>query len=452
MIVLGTVFLVWYMNFADGTLQDPVTGQGHIEVRDRDYFFTPGFILFGIAIGLGVAALMEMARDSLIGRMKFLHTPLMIVFSALVLLAAVPVWANYNYCDRSDNYIPYDFAYNMLISCEPNAILFNGGDNDTFPIWCLQTVYGLRPDVSAINLSLSNTNWYVKQIRDKMGVPIRWTDDQIDALRHRMTPERQMIRIQEQVLGEILAVNQWRRPINFSQTMPSGSKTYMGRSLSPNLMLRGLVHKLVPGEIPGKIDMEASHDLFWNKFRYRSLTDTGANIDERSRSLSGNYSTGILLMADSLKNAGRMDEAIAEAKKAIELIPLEYGAHKYLVQLYADAERDSLIPAVIAQVPEGYRREMYYVWAASNRYGGKREKAREILGLTLDSFPTYRDVFREYAFMLYEDKDYERLHKTLVNWVEANPDDDNARKMLDELNTRISPLRLEPVSGDSQEN
>jgi len=67
MVLLGTVFLVWYMNFADGTLQNPRTGEGHIEVRDRDYFFTPGFILFGMAMGLGLAGLMELARESLLG-------------------------------------------------------------------------------------------------------------------------------------------------------------------------------------------------------------------------------------------------------------------------------------------------------------------------------------------------------------------------------------------------
>ncbi|MCP4567664.1 MAG: DUF2723 domain-containing protein [FCB group bacterium] len=450
MVLLGTVFLVWYMNFADGTHQDQVTGQGHIEVRDRDYFFTPGFIFFGIAIGLGAAALMEMARDSLLARFKALHKPVMITFSAVILLAAVPLWANYRECDNSKNYVPFDFAYNMLISCEPNAILFNGGDNDTFPIWCLQTVYGVRPDVTAINLSLANTTWYLKQIRDRMGVPLRWTDGQIDALRHRMTSERRMYRIQEQALGEMLAVNQWQRPINFSQTIPGGSKQYQGRSLASKMTLRGMVHKLYPGERPGAIDLAVSHDLYWYHFRYRSIADTTINLDPRSKSLSRNYTTGLVLMADSLKKVGRMEEAVAEVKKAIEIVPTEYATYKFLTQLYVDAGIDSLVPDLISAVPPEIKRDIYYVWAASNRQSGNREKAKDIYRMTLDAYPTHREAYREYAYLLYEDRDIDQLFETLTAWVQANPDDDNSSKMLKEI-TLQRALQLQPIEDEAQE-
>jgi len=219
MVLLGTVFLVWYMNFADGTMQNAATGDAHIEVRDRDYFFTPGFVLFGIAIGLGVAGFMEMARESLQGKLKFMTPVVMGIVSALVLLAVVPVRANYWECDRSRNYTPYDFAYNLLQSCDKNAILFNAGDNDTFPVWCLQNVYHVRPDVTAINLSLSNIGWYIKQIRDYMHVPLRWNDSQIDAMHSVINKDGRMWRIQDQVVDEILTVEGQRRPIDFALTV-----------------------------------------------------------------------------------------------------------------------------------------------------------------------------------------------------------------------------------------
>jgi len=111
MVILGTIFLVWYMNFADGTRQDPMTGAGHIEVRDRDYFFTPGFVLFGIAIGLGAASLMEMAREAFSGKLKLARTPVLAILTiGAVILAARPLSANWFYCDRSENYAPYDFG------------------------------------------------------------------------------------------------------------------------------------------------------------------------------------------------------------------------------------------------------------------------------------------------------------------------------------------------------
>jgi len=429
MIVLGTVFLVWYMNFADGTMENPATGDAHIEVRDRDYFFTPGFILFGMAIGLGVAGLIEMARESFLARIKAIKTPVMIIVSALVLLAAVPLKANYFYCDRSRDYVPYDFAFNMLASCEPNAILFNAGDNDTFPIWCLQEVYKVRPDVTAINLALSNLPWYVKQIRDYMGIPLRWSDEQIAGLRHRMTKERHLIRIQDQVVGEMFAVIGWQRPYNTSQTMPEGTFKYLEHSLDDRLMLRGLVYTLGREIPPGEMDLEATHDLFCNSFLFRSLDDTTIYKSARAASLAANYSTVLILMADSLRKADRYEDAIAEVKKAMEIIPNEYQSHNFLVRLYAESGRDSLIPELIESVPEVNRVDMRYVWGRTLEDLDLKDEALEMQKEIYTEYPNFRDAFMAYTRLLYRKEQYEDLLGVVNEWLRRHPADNEAYSM-----------------------
>jgi hypothetical protein len=48
-----------------------------------------------------------------------------------------------------------NYNYNVLMSTEKNSILFTNGDNDTYPIWMLQSVQNVRPDVTILNASLS---------------------------------------------------------------------------------------------------------------------------------------------------------------------------------------------------------------------------------------------------------------------------------------------------------
>lgn len=45
-----------------------------------------------------------------------------------------------------------NYAYNVLMSVDKNAVLFTEHDNDSYPIWMLQDAKSIRKDVTVINI------------------------------------------------------------------------------------------------------------------------------------------------------------------------------------------------------------------------------------------------------------------------------------------------------------
>lgn len=210
--------------------------QKPFEPRERDYAYAASFYTFAIWIGLGVYGLFEafksfksseymklgisyggilflclisdisssgsgmpatlsvliigaigggaMALMSLLKRMKAPGTSAAGVAIILGLVAPVILamqgWDDH---DRSNRTPARSLAYNYLIGCSPNAILYTNGDNDTFPLWYLQEVEGIRTDVRVANLSLMQTDWYTEQMMmrayESDPLPIKFREDQI---------------------------------------------------------------------------------------------------------------------------------------------------------------------------------------------------------------------------------------------------------------------------------
>ena len=128
--------------------------------RERDYAYVGSFYAFSIWIGIGVFGIYNLI-NSFFNNNK-LATSLSLLTIFIPGLMASEGWDDH---DRSQRYTAREFAKNYLKSCEPNAILFTMGDNDTFPLWYVQEVEGFRTDVRIVNLSLLNTDWYIDQMK-----------------------------------------------------------------------------------------------------------------------------------------------------------------------------------------------------------------------------------------------------------------------------------------------
>ena len=154
--------LIFYLNFKYRFGTHPQDNQID-EVRERDYFFMASFAVWGLWVAMGLATVMGWIQSLLAGRIRdagrrwALATPVLAV-------ALVPFFGNRLSASRHGEWLARDFAYDMLQSCDPYAILVTAGDNDTFPLWYAQVVEHIRDDVSVLNLSLANTDWYDRQL------------------------------------------------------------------------------------------------------------------------------------------------------------------------------------------------------------------------------------------------------------------------------------------------
>ncbi|MDB5001126.1 MAG: multidrug transporter [Mucilaginibacter sp.] len=155
------VLLLWFFT---GIAVVLYVNQANVQPRERDYSYVGSFYAFAIWIGLAVIAIADLLSKKINAKTSAYIATGICLLAAPVLMAAKEWKAH----DRSTKMTPHDMAYNYLISCPPNAILFTYGDNDTYSLWYDQEVEGIRPDVRIVNLSLFTGDWYIRQMQKPM--------------------------------------------------------------------------------------------------------------------------------------------------------------------------------------------------------------------------------------------------------------------------------------------
>lgn len=190
-----------------------------------------------------------------------------------------------------------DYGYNMLVGAPANAIVLTNGDNDTYPPLAVQALRGLRPDVSIVNLSLLNTEWYIRYQRDH-GVPIPFSDAQIAALR--ATPGNLIATQVVRALNDRLMAQASSRPLRYAVTIPTASRQLPGRGV-----LEGLLVRLEPGEPTEAqhpdIDAARTRELIDTVYRIESATDPFVDWERESSvaNLTLNYASLLMRLGEA---------------------------------------------------------------------------------------------------------------------------------------------------------
>ena len=354
-----TLALVFYLNFRYGYSLDPGLSPGvSREVRERDYFFLASFHLWGFLAGAGLVAAWRWAAGGSFSRRG------LALASPLLLLALVPLAFNWAWASRSGDYAARDWAYNLLQSVEPYGIVFTNGDNDTFPLWYLQEVEGVRQDVTVIVAQYLMTQWYPRQLKyhtdparqrpftdpvatsvygEPTAPPTRpittLSDEELNAVGFAVLPEDYTINVgarpvrypegfqftrTDQLALAIVQDAISERPIHFASTgtlaRAIGLDAYVVRQgITGKLRLEtleeapGIVR--VSDAIGGEwIDLDLSIELAEEVFTYRGLVDRPIWPDRSTLNIPWHFYFLYLQMADAV-SLTRQEEELSSAEE-----------------------------------------------------------------------------------------------------------------------------------------
>jgi hypothetical protein len=432
-ILLGYL-TVWYQN-----QQEP-------QPRERDYFYVGAFYIYAMWIGIGASGVLEWIQH----KVKPRENRVAIGASLLALVALVPMnqclglagltqgesfaqsakWAEYS---RRNNRVPWEYAYNILQSCESNAILFTYGDNDTFPLWCLQDVYGIRRDIRIVQLQLANAMTYCRalgRVNDWGGRPIHLTaysdtvvqlpDSLAYPLIQRASPSIDMAITTDQaqwIMGsknvaavrfewspqihlpsdllvrDIISNNLTKRPVYYSVTVPETERA----GLNPFLVYEGLVARVTPFKQPidpSGIGASVQQDRFYATLFARpsekargpqrgmvlySYSDPAANLSSMDKSYAMTYRLTFLRFADAMLATSNEQLAAATLDTMEARIPLSRVAVDYpyasLIADLAEKSADWPLAAMYARAGAESMREImsHPDWRESDRYASETD-------------------------------------------------------------------------------
>ncbi len=329
MFALMGVGLVLYLN-----MPDP-------EPREREYIFVGAYTFFGIWMGIGAAGLIAWMQNK---SLAILAAALMLLVPSGILIE------NYHVHDRTGDFVSYDYAHNIMATCEQNAILFTNGDNDTYPLWFLQGVEGVRNDIQIVNLSLIKTSWYIKQLK-RYGIEFDLEDDEIEEWLGAIPWDydrgveiaglkleagdlpimeypagRMTVPVLEPhtlMMWRIIKHNWEKRPIYFAVTVPDVNMA----GLKPYLSMEGMAYKLVKSRGYEQFEEEKIKRNLLEVYRYTGVADSTVHKDPVARRLLSNY----LILFDGLVRAyirlGMHEEAydvLAEVEKRVPPYALDF--------------------------------------------------------------------------------------------------------------------------------
>jgi hypothetical protein len=205
-------------------------------------------------------------------------------------------------------------------------------------------------------------------------VPIEKADSIVPAIE--WTLNRYGVQKSSLMILDLLANNNWKRPIYFAST--SGPSTYLG--LNSYLQLEGLAYRLVPvktkstsGEV-GCVNTTVMYDNMMNKFKWGNFNDTSLYFDETVVGMAMSLRLSFTRLANALSEEGKKDSAIKVLDKCQEIFPEKNASYNYYELLVAEsfykAGDTAKANLILTHMTDNYEADLKYYFSFKGSKAG----------------------------------------------------------------------------------
>lgn len=198
--------------------------------------------------------------------------------------------------------------------------------------------------------------------------------------------DRAYIGKDEMMILDLLATNNWERPIYWAITV--GRNKYM--NLQDYFQVEGFAYRFVPIKTAsspqqlkfGRVDTDLMYDNLMNKFEWGNMNDPEIYLDENNMRMMTNIRNSFNRLANALIEEGKNEMAIEVIDRCFELIPQDISHPEYFAMELADsyytAGAKEKGKAVLEQALEMYNDELGYYFSLDKKFVQTKSVNEEI--------------------------------------------------------------------------
>lgn len=193
------------------------------------------------------------------------------------------------------------YNYNVLAGLKQNAILFTCGDNDTYPLWMLQS-QGIRRDVTVLNLSLLRIPAYRAKVFNELGIANWKADSNADKETY----------FEKEVIKKALANN---KNYTVYVALTAATDDYIS-SIDDHLYLIGLAYEYHTESIDNLAILKKNFEQVFalDYLSHEFYSDISSGISEQ---MNMNYAVPMLKLYEHYKLSGDTQEAALLKEKIL---------------------------------------------------------------------------------------------------------------------------------------